>query len=99
MSDEKNLLGVIGMCRGAGKAVIGTDMVCDFLRRSAEKKKSSEKGGKLSAAYWLIATAVYLATSFIANAWGKTWIIWPIAGVLFPVVYIIGNSVFNKKNK
>ncbi|MBQ6930767.1 MAG: helix-turn-helix domain-containing protein [Clostridia bacterium] len=66
---------------------------------SAEKKKSSEKGGKLSAAYWLITTAVYLATSFIANAWGKTWIIWPIAGVLFPVVYIIGNSVFNKKNK
>ena len=43
MSDEKNLLGVIGMCRGAGKAVIGTDMVCDFLRRSAEKKKSTEE--------------------------------------------------------
>ena len=33
MSDEKKLLGVIGLCRGAGKAVIGTDMICDHLRR------------------------------------------------------------------
>ena len=41
MSDEKNLLGVIGMCRGAGKAVIGTDMVCEFLRKHSEKKRKS----------------------------------------------------------
>ena len=34
MSDEKRLLGVIGLCRGAGKAIIGTDMICDHLRRS-----------------------------------------------------------------
>ena len=33
MSDEKRLLGVIGLCRGAGKAIIGTDMICDHLRR------------------------------------------------------------------
>ncbi|MBO7250037.1 MAG: ribosomal L7Ae/L30e/S12e/Gadd45 family protein [Clostridia bacterium] len=38
MSDEKKLLGVIGMCRGAGKAVIGTDMVCEYLRKTLEKK-------------------------------------------------------------
>ena len=33
MKDEKNLLGIIGMCRGAGKAVVGTDMVCELLRK------------------------------------------------------------------
>lgn len=38
MKDEKNLLGVIGMCRGAGKAIVGTDMVCEFLRKNSEKK-------------------------------------------------------------
>lgn len=43
MSDEKNLLGMVGMCRRAGKTVIGTDMVCEHLRRQSEKK-SSQKG-------------------------------------------------------
>ena len=33
MSDEKNLLGMIGMCRGAGKAIIGVPMICEHLRK------------------------------------------------------------------
>ena len=41
MKDEKKLLGVIGMCRGAGKAVVGTDMVCEYLRKSSEKQRQS----------------------------------------------------------
>lgn len=40
MGDEKNLLGMIGMCRRAGKTVIGTDMVCEFLRKQNEKKSA-----------------------------------------------------------
>jgi ribosomal protein L7Ae-like RNA K-turn-binding protein len=43
MADEKNLLGVIGMCRGAGKAVIGTEMVCEFLRKNSEKKSRGKE--------------------------------------------------------
>lgn len=39
MIDEKNLLGFIGLCRGAGKAVIGTDMVCEHLRKCAKKQR------------------------------------------------------------
>lgn len=33
MTDERALLGVIGLCRGAGRAVIGTSMICETLRR------------------------------------------------------------------
>lgn len=33
--------------------------------------------------YWPLVVAIYLAWSFIGNAWDKSWIIWPIAGVLF----------------
>lgn len=33
MSDEKKLLGMIGMCRRAGKAVIGVPMICEHLRK------------------------------------------------------------------
>lgn len=32
MADEKKLLGVIGICRGAGKAIIGVPMICEHLR-------------------------------------------------------------------
>jgi ribosomal protein L7Ae-like RNA K-turn-binding protein len=37
MTDERGLLGVIGLCRGAGRAVIGTPMVCEALRGGARE--------------------------------------------------------------
>ncbi len=42
MSDEKSLLLMIGMSRGAGKAVLGTPMVCEFLKKRGEKKDDGE---------------------------------------------------------
>lgn len=39
-SDERALLGVIGLCRGAGRAVIGTPMICEELRKRAQKGKT-----------------------------------------------------------
>ena len=44
MNDEKNLLGIIGICRGAGKAVIGTPMICEYLRKRGEKKSLDASG-------------------------------------------------------
>lgn len=43
-SDEKALLGVIGLCRGAGRAVIGTDMICEELRKRAQKVNGDGDG-------------------------------------------------------
>ncbi len=50
------------------------------------EKKRSETENALSAAYWLIATAVYLAWSFSTGGWKNTWIVWPVAGVLYAAV-------------
>jgi hypothetical protein len=33
--------------------------------------------------YWALAVAVYLGISFITGAWDKSWIVWPVAGVLY----------------
>lgn len=41
VTDEKALLGVIGLCRGAGRAVIGTPMICEELRKRAKKVKGA----------------------------------------------------------
>ena len=44
MGDEKGILGMVGLCRRAGKAVIGTDMVCEHLRaRSAKRGDRNNK--------------------------------------------------------
>ena len=50
------------------------------------EKKRSETENALSAAYWLIATAVYLGWSFTTGGWKETWIVWPVAGVLYAAV-------------
>ena len=45
----------------------------------------------VSVAYWLVAAAVYLAWSFITEDWQHTWIVWPVAGVLFGGVMALCN--------
>ena len=47
MGDEKNLLLMVGMCRRAGKTVIGTDMVCEFLRKQSEKKSVNGRNNSM----------------------------------------------------
>ena len=39
--------------------------------------------------YWSIVTAIYLAWSFLGWAWGISWVIWPVAAVLFGAVLAI----------
>ena len=46
--------------------------------------------------YWLAVTAGFLAWSFITMRWDRTWIVWPIAGVLFGVVTGIIKMLKNK---
>ena len=47
------------------------------------RKKKRSKDSVLSGVYWSIVTAVYLGWSFWTMEWHRTWIIWPVAGVLF----------------
>jgi transcriptional regulator with XRE-family HTH domain len=47
------------------------------------KKRQTKKIERMSGVYWPLVTGVYLAWSFWTMDWGITWIVWPIAGVLF----------------
>lgn len=47
--------------------------------------------------YWLIVTAVYLGWSFYTDGWRMTWIIWPVAGVLFAAVKNACMAVIEKR--
>ena len=68
----------------------------DFTRKN---KRDNKKTEKFSGIYWIVATAVYLGYSFITNDWGRSWIIWPVVGVLFPAIRLLVLSLMNSKEK
>lgn len=53
---------------------------------TVKNKMTAKKIEKVAGIYWAIALAGYLAWSFITMRWDMTWIVWPIAGVLFGAV-------------
>ena len=65
---------------------------------SKENKERPSFSAAIYTAYWVIATAVYLGYSLSSNNWGQSWIIWVVAGVIFPAVIAITNA-FEKKSK
>ena len=64
---------------------------------SKETKKKASFTNAIEGAYWLIATAIYLGYSFTTNDWRNSWIIWVVAGVVFPAVVMITNLFAKKK--
>lgn len=63
---------------------------------TGQKKHENKKMSGPVTVYWLIATAIYLAWSFTTNDWDRTWIIWPVVGVLFPAFYAIVSGIRKK---
>lgn len=47
-----------------------------------QNKAISRKTSWFSGAYWCTAVAIYLAISFLSDAWHITWVVWPVAGLL-----------------
>ena len=68
----------------------------DFRRRNKKLKRRIEP---FCGIYWIAATAIYVAYSFLTNNWGRSWVVWPIAGVVFPIYYLILKFIFDSKTK
>ena len=66
----------------------------DYSRKAKEKNKKLEP---IAGIFWLTVTAVFLLINFISDRWDITWVIWPVAGVVFGVVCIIAGIVKKKK--
>lgn len=56
---------------------------------SKSEKRVKRKLNALHGVYWCLVTAIYLGWSFWTMRWHFTWIIWPVAGVLFAAVSAI----------
>lgn len=53
------------------------------------EKKNNRMREAVSSVYWMSVTAIYLAWSFVTNDWEFTWIVWPVAGILFSAVMTV----------
>ena len=73
-----------------------------LLQENEYSKREKEKSRNIDAVasvYWCAVTAGYLAWSFITNGWDKTWIVWPVAGVLYAVVEAITKALTKAKDE
>lgn len=57
-----------------------------YLQRSLETFNSI---------FWGLITILYLGTSFLTHQWESTWIIWPIAGIIYAII----NTIFKAKKE
>lgn len=66
---------------------------------SKEEKKAKGKLDALSGVYWCLVTAIYLGWSFWTMRWDFTWIVWPVAGVLFAAIHGVMRMVIGIEDK
>ncbi|MFV0467245.1 MAG: helix-turn-helix domain-containing protein [Lachnospiraceae bacterium] len=62
-----------------------------------EKKRVNKKTSFFPGIYWCAIVALYLGVSLYSNKWGITWIIWPVASLLF--VSLMGLIEFIMRDK
>lgn len=61
-------------------------------------KKNDTLTAAVASVYWPLITCIYLAYSFITFDWSRSWIIWPVAGVLFAAVASICGIINQRKS-
>ena len=62
----------------------------DYTR---ENKAENKRNELLTTIYWAAVTALYLTYSFITGAWHRSWIVWPIAGVVYALVVAVARGL------
>ena len=70
----------------------------DFSEENKALNKEFERRmGYVPGVYWCIVTGIYLAISFTRNNWHISWIVWPVAGVLFAALMGILKGVVDRQ--
>ena len=107
-SNNTDVLPIVGVDAMLVTIAIGVKMIVltcirhdgyDKLLEEGDYTRLNKKAGKYDGIYWGIALAVYLGWSFVTNRWETTWIVWPIAGVLFVVYREIVKAIVRAVNK
>jgi transcriptional regulator with XRE-family HTH domain len=106
---EDSFMHIIAVCLLLALIAIGvllivrSSIVWDGFRQlleeddySREAKAAEKRYGWIAGTYWMLVTAGYLAWSFITRRWDVSWIVWPVAGVLYGALYGILRALNRK---
>lgn len=61
------------------------------------KKEESKRNGPLLMIFWGVTTGIYLFWSFWTGDWERTWLVWPVAGVLLVAVLGMSSMLYERK--
>lgn len=64
-----------------------------------KNKKINKKVNIIGSVYWPIITAIYLGISFYFMNWEISWIIWPVAGVIYGAISAITKAACELKEE
>lgn len=64
-----------------------------------ENKELKKKTGSFAGIYWCLVTAIFLGYTLPTDSWDISWVIWPVAGVLFVAINGIYTSIIKKNMK
>lgn len=70
----------------AGMKQSAYDILLKKGEYSEEGRRMTRRSETIGSVYWPIIVILYLYWSFTSGNWGFTWIIWPLAGLLFAAV-------------
>lgn len=105
-SNNSDAIVVFGVCGLLILCAIGVKLIVltcilqggyDKLLEEGDYTRINKRIGKYEGIYWAIVTAGYLAWSFITMRWDMTWIVWPVAGVLFAAYREIIKAVIRSR--
>ena len=61
-----------------------------------EHKRVDQKMEPIAGIYWISITGIYLILGLVFGYWNKTWVIWPVAGLIYGAVYKLYEVYLNK---
>lgn len=71
----------------------------DYAHTGRKKQDGEKKKELVGEIYWISTLAIYLGWSFISGAWNISWVVWPIAAILFGAVSALCNLIFDTSDK
>lgn len=86
----------VGLFISAGTKMEAYDKLLNEGDYTQKQKAGNSFAEKISGPYWMLVVTIYLTWSFIGSAWYISWIVFPIAGVLFGLITVVSAS-FSKQ--
>lgn len=91
---------IAGMSKGIYDILLQRE---DYTARNKKHNEEYEKTiGLVAGVFWTLVAAAYLGYSLITNDWGKSWVIFPVAGCIFGAIAVflqLKNSVKEMKSE